>query len=254
MHFLVAVLYGLVIWMCPFGSLLSMELPDTIDKVRLSVVAIGTVMPARPNGAKFTGTGFVVGSGRLVITNHHVLPEIMNQAKKEALVVFAGRGKAAEVRHARILRADPTHDLALLEVSGAPLTPMRLKVTAVREGQDVAFTGFPLGMVLGLYPVTHKGIISSITPIVIPANTSRNLTAQQIQRLRKPFDVYQLDGTAYPGNSGSPVYDINSGEVLGVVNSVFVKGTKEAMIEKPSGISYAIPVQYVNDLMKRPKK
>ena len=37
------------------------------------------------------------------------------------------------------------------------------------------------------------------------------------------FDVYQLDATAYPGNSGSPLLDADSGKVLGVINSVFVK-------------------------------
>lgn len=105
-------------------------------------------------------------------------------------------------------------------------------------------------MVLGLYPVTHSGIISTITPIVIPSNNSKSLTARQIQRMRNRFEVYQLDGTAYPGNSGSPVYDAHSGKVVGVLNSVFVKGTKETLLERPSGISYAIPVRYVHELLK----
>jgi len=39
--------------------------------------------------------------------------------------------------------------------------------------------------------------------------------------------------------------------VLGVINSVLVKTTKEAMIEKPSGISYAIPVSFVRELLKK---
>ena len=69
--------------------------------------------------------------------------------------------------------------------------------------------------------------------------------------MRNPFVVYQLDIVAYPGNSGSPVYNVETGEVIGVVNSVFVKGTKESVLEKPSGISYAIPVRYVHDLLKK---
>lgn len=70
-----------------------------------------------------------------------------------------------------------------------------------------------------------------------------------IRAMRDPFDVLQLDATAYPGNSGSPVFDQQTGEVLGVLNSVFVKETKEAVIQKPSGISYAIPVRFVRDLL-----
>jgi S1-C subfamily serine protease len=36
-----------------------------------------------------------------------------------------------------------------------------------------------------------------------------------------------------------------------VVNSVYVKGAKEAALTSPSGISYAIPVNYVHELLKR---
>jgi S1-C subfamily serine protease len=57
--------------------------------------------------------------------------------------------------------------------------------------------------------------------------------------------VFALDAIAYPGNSGSPVWHPDTGEVLGVVNSVYVKGAKEAALTAPSGISYAIPVKYV---------
>ena len=86
---------------------------------------------------------------------------------------------------------------------------------------------------------------------MIPANSAKTLTAKQIKRMRSPFEVYQLDAIAYPGSSGSPVYEIETGRVVGVVNSVFVKGTKESVLEKPSGISYAIPVRYVNELLNK---
>jgi S1-C subfamily serine protease len=61
--------------------------------------------------------------------------------------------------------------------------------------------------------------------------------------------VFQLDATSYPGNSGSPVYDPASGEVVGVLNMVFVKGTKESALTNPSGISYAIPSRHLQALI-----
>ena len=249
-------LYGLLAWLLCSGTALPGELPDTIDRIRSSVVAVGTVMPVKgihKKGppVKFKGTGFIVGNGRQVITNHHVIPESIDLENKESLAIFTGRGNNAKAHKARLVRSDPDHDLALLEISGTPLAVMELaNGSSVREGEDVAVTGFPIGMVLGLYPVTHKGIVAAITPIVIPAISSRTLTASQIKRMRNPFVVFQLDVVAYPGNSGSPVYNIQTGKVVGVVNSVFVKGTKESMLEKPSGISYAIPVSYVHDLLK----
>lgn len=63
------------------------------------------------------------------------------------------------------------------------------------------------------------------------------------------FAIFQLDATAYPGNSGGPLFDPNTGEVLGVVNMVLIKGTRESALSQPSGISYAIPIRHVKDLL-----
>jgi S1-C subfamily serine protease len=65
------------------------------------------------------------------------------------------------------------------------------------------------------------------------------------------FRVFQLDATAYPGNSGSPIYDPATGDVLGIVNMVYVKSTKEAVLAQPSGITYAVPANHVGALLRR---
>lgn len=231
------------------------ELPDTIERIRPAIVAVGTVKPVKRANAsgpsmKYLGTGFVVDDGRKVITNFHVIPDKFDIDAQESLAVFTGHGSRGEARSARVLQSDPDHDVVLLGIGGEPLPALTLAANdRVREGQEVAFTGFPIGMVIGLYPATHRGIVAAITPIVIPAQSSRTLTAAQIKRIRSPFDVYQLDAVAYPGNSGSPLYDVRSGVVVGVVNSVLVKSTKEALLKDPSGISYAIPVRYARALL-----
>ncbi len=120
----------------------------------------------------------------------------------------------------------------------------------MQEGQLYAFTGFPIGMILGLHPVTHRGIVSAITPNVIPSIKSEQIDEKLRRRLVEPYDVFQLDATAYPGNSGSPLYDIDSGHVVGVIDKVFIQESKENVLAKPSGISYAIPVNYVDKLLR----
>lgn len=250
MKLLIRILYGLIIWLLFSGATYPKELPATIDRIRGSIVAVGTVKGLKKPQTRFTGTGFVVGNGRQIITNLHVLPKIFDSAKKEHLAIFTGRGKSGKARRAEIIKSDSDHDLALLKIWGERLPAMKLAGSSgLREGTEVAFTGFPIGMVLGLFPVTHKGIVSAKTPIVIPAHSAKQLTAKMIKRMRTPFEVYQLDAIAYPGNSGSPVYEPDTGRVVGVVNSVFVKGTKESILTRPSGISYAIPVKYVRDLL-----
>ena len=233
------------------ASALAAGLPDTIDKVKPSVVAVGIYQPSGSPRQQFKGTGFVVDNGHLVVTNHHVLPDKLDKEKREQLAVFSGRGRKARFHPAKILASDPVHDLALLYIS-VPLPALKLsEKTQVREGTEIAFTGFPLGMALGLYPVTHRGIVSAISPMAPPQLGSRVLSAKMIRAMRDPYDVLQLDATAYPGNSGSPVYEQATGRVVGVVNSVLVKGNKEAAIAKPSGISYAIPVRFVRELLKK---
>ena len=87
---------------------------------------------------------------------------------------------------------------------------------------------------------------------MLPSLNSRSLGTKMIAQLqRAPFLIFQLDGTAYPGNSGSPVYDPVSGTVLAVINMTFVKELKENAITNPSGISYAIPATYARDLLQR---
>jgi S1-C subfamily serine protease len=69
-----------------------------------------------------------------------------------------------------------------------------------------------------------------------------------LKRLKEPFLIYQLDITAFPGNSGSPLIERNTGNVIGVLNKVFVSEGKESALSNPSGISYAIPIKHLKKL------
>ena len=195
------------------------------------------------------GSGFVIGNGNQIATNAHVVPEIIDSANGESLAV---QTSTSQLRLAKLVVRDRTHDLALLSIGGDPIPAMTLQNPArVREGQSIAFMGFPIGGVLGFSSVTHRGIISAITPIALPSPTAQQLNEKVIKRLKEgSFEVYQLDGTAYPGNSGGPLVEIDSGEVIGIINMVFVKSTKESVLSQPSGISFAVPVRYLSDLMR----
>ena len=226
------------------------SLPTTIQQIKPSIVGVGTVQATRRPPSQLMGTGFVVADGYHVITNYHVIDKDIDLEKKEFLAIFLQQGKQVKYRKVRLLAEDREHDLALLRIEGTKLPALKIeKAVKPQEGQEIAFTGFPIGAVLGLYPVTHRGIISTISPVVIPAPSSRNLTAKMIKRLKNPYLVYQLDATAYPGNSGSPLYSPETGKVLGVINKVFIKESKENALQKPSGITYAIPARHILKLL-----
>jgi serine protease Do len=227
----------------------------TIERVKVSIVAIGTFQRLRSPPFQFRGTGFVIGDGTLIATNAHVLPDTIDSEHLERLAILVPeRGSSkANVREARRAAMDPGTDLALLKIDGDPLPALRIgNSDEVREGQEVLFTGFPLGAVLGPFPASHGGMVSAITPIAIPPVRATQLDAKLLHRLAAgSFPIFQLDATAYPGNSGSPIYDTATGEVLGVINMVFVKGTKESGLTQPSGITYAVPSKYLQALVEK---
>jgi S1-C subfamily serine protease len=227
-------------------------LPETVKRVKPSIVGVGTYQELRRPRAKFQGTGFVVADGRHVLTNAHVVSNELEIQKNERFAIFVGSGRNTKSRVADKVAVDAEHDVALLRIDGAPLPALSLgRDEDVAEGQSIAFTGFPIGSVLGLYPVTHQGIISARTPIAIPRQTPGQLNAAAVRRLRSPFLVFQLDATAYPGNSGSPVYDPRTGDVVAIISSVFVKKSKENVLKDPSGITYAVLVRYARALMEK---
>ncbi len=230
-------------------------LPETLKRIKPSVVGIGTFAPLKQPRSTFYGTGWVIGDGMHAITNFHVVDQRLDKKKKEVHAVFVPRADGQpKAYRSEILACDKSYDLCLLRFHGVKLQPMKLGHAAdVEEGREYAMTGFPIGMVLGLHPVTTKGIVSAITPIAIPALSDRQLNPRMLGHLGTPFEVFQLDAIAYPGNSGSPLYDVDSGEVVGVVNSVFVKESKESVLSTPSGISYAIPVTHVYNLLLKAK-
>jgi len=229
---------------------------DTIARVKNSVVAVGTVQKLRTPQFRFLGTGFVVGDGTLVATNAHVIAKPLAPGPDPELLAIAvpsGNPQKGQVRIVQKASEDLERDLALLRMPGAPLPALVLRDSdAVREGEDFLLTGFPIGGVLGLFHVTHRAMISAVAPIVIPPPDAGKLDAALIRRLQAGvFPIFQLDGTAYPGNSGSPLYDPETGEVVAVLNMVFVKGGREAALSAPSGISYAVPSKYLRTLVER---
>ncbi len=226
-------------------------LADTVVRVKPSVVLVGTFRTTDNPRFHLRGAGFLVARGDLVVTNAHVLP---SEADEASLVVQVRVGQGDwQMRTATVLETDVARDLTLLRVSGAPGPALKIGDSRrVREGDDLAFMGFPIGGSLGFSHVTHRATVSTITSAALPSPSAERLREQAIRSLRNgTFDIFQLDATAYPGNSGGPLFDPDTGEVMGVMNMVLIKNTRESALSQPSGISYAIPARYVQELVDR---
>lgn len=244
--------YGLVFSGLTLAGLARADVADTLVGLKSGVVGVGSFHPTRSPRANLRGTGFVVGDGKYVVSCSHIFTGILDSERNETWAVLTGRDRQMSVRPARIVLRDKDHDLILLRIDGEPLPPLKLAQSdTVREGWQLYFTGYPIGAVLGLNPSTHRAGLAAIIPIFTPMAAASQLNVRTLKQANELFEVYELDAIAYPGNSGSPVWHPDTGEVLGVVNSVYVKGAKEAALSAPSGLSYAIPVKYVRQLLEQ---
>jgi S1-C subfamily serine protease len=239
------------------GLALTAGAHPVIERNEASVVAVGTLTRTRVPPFKFLGTGFAVGDGRLIATDAHVVAGALeSDPEPEVLAIVLPSRDAPAVRALEVSRiaTDDEHDFAILRLASGALPPLALRADgAVSDGDEFLFTGFPIGAALGPIPATHRAMASAVRPIAMPPpNRGELLDPRLVRRLQRgAFPVYQLlDGTAYPGSS-SPVYDPKSGEVVALINMVPVKGLKENALAQPSGITYAIPIGHLRELLEQ---
>ncbi len=167
-----------------------------------------------------TGSGFVVGTERWVITNHHVV-----EAARMGVQVRFGSGTTLQ---ARVIRLDPSHDLAILEVMGGrvPSPPLDL---ANSDDVEVGQTVLAFGSPFGLEGTLTEGIVSARRDVPdVGGGMARRLI--------------QTDAPINPGNSGGPLVD-RRGRVIGV-NTAILSRTGGS-----HGIGFAVPSNYVGELL-----
>ncbi|KUK66995.1 MAG: Trypsin-like serine protease with C-terminal PDZ domain [candidate division WS6 bacterium 36_33] len=168
------------------------------------------------------GSGFVVDSSGLIVTNQHVVSDTTAD-----YTVITEDGKEYAV--VDILR-DDFNDIALVKVSlkeGEKLSALSLGDSdSLLVGQSVIAIGTPLGEYAGS---ATTGIISGLNRSVTASSGWFGSTAKTYE------DVIQTDAAVNPGNSGGPL--INSlGEVIGI-NFATTSGA--------DNISFAIPINKV---------
>lgn len=249
---IVQILFYLFFWNATSSQASNMI--NTAEQVSQSLLAVGTVKPnlrhqKKLEASRFLGTGFAIADGKQVVTSLHVVKQ--DFAKGERLAVILGKGRQLQVRSAEIILEDSLHDLAVLKITGEAIPTLSLAGSDLEPvGTGVGLSGFPLGINVGFYPVTHRGMIASVAPLASPMSSGEKMSAMYMRALRDGFLVYQLDATVLPGHSGSPVYSPDSGRVLGVVMGHLTLDMPNGKnLRRPSGISYIIPIRYLHDLL-----
>jgi S1-C subfamily serine protease len=167
-----------------------------------------------------SGSGFVWNKQGHIVTNFHVI-----YGADAIKVTLADRSE----HQAKLVGADPDHDLAVLQIqaSESVLEPLAIGASHdLRVGQKVLAIGNPFG----LDHTLTTGVVSAL------GRTIKSMSNRTIE------GVVQTDAAINPGNSGGPLLD-SSGRLIGVNTQIVSPSGAYA------GIGFAVPVDTVNRIV-----
>ena len=175
----------------------------------------------QPRTSSGLGTGFVVRSDGVIVTNAHVVAG----ATKVSIMMRDGT-----VYPATVLGLDETNDIAVVRISAKGLPDLKLgNSNNLVIGEWAIAIGNPFGFYLGnSEPSVSVGVVSA---------TQRNLVSPS-EGQASYFDMIQTDAAINPGNSGGPLVNAD-GEVIGVNSSIFSPSGGSV------GLGFAIPINRV---------
>ena len=163
------------------------------------------------------GSGFVIDSKGLVVTNNHV---VENAAK--ITVKFSDDREFS----AKIVGRDPLTDIAVIQLESAPgsfqVAPLG-NSSRLQVGEWVVAMGSPFGLANTL----TAGVVSA---------TGRNIGAGNYD------NFIQTDASINPGNSGGPLVNLR-GEVVGINTAIFSRSGGNL------GIGFAIPIDLAKEVL-----
>jgi S1-C subfamily serine protease len=204
-----------------------MSLSETYRKVRPACVAIALEKKDGDNVNFISfGSGACIDKSGIIITAKHVVTGYYEEIKGEKtstdkapsdpdfLVIFSRMGAKryeAFFSHPQTIMFDAENDVALMKIPeiqrGWPCMTIPTS-WKTQEGDDVATSGFPLR---GWYdrsivPNLFSGIVSQIQ-------------GQYLEGKGWKINQLILDISIHPGNSGGPVFDKDTGELIGIVSA-----------------------------------
>ena len=169
----------------------------------------------RETGKKSSiGSGFIIGDGRQVATNYHVISRVILEPDLFYITYLAKNGQQGELK---LIALDIAHDLALL-ASEKDLGEATKTSYLPPSGAVIYAMGNPLDLGLNIAVGTNGGILNQ-------TDDSRIL----------------FSGSLNPGMSGGPTFN-ERGEVIGI-----------NVATARNDISFIVPSRYLNDLLERSK-
>ncbi|HEX9376691.1 MAG TPA: trypsin-like peptidase domain-containing protein [Actinomycetota bacterium] len=179
---------------------------QVVHRVLPAVVNVTTnLLEPNPLGGsqqgRGVGTGFVIRSDGIVVTNFHVVEGAQR-------ITVTTSTEPTRTFEARVIGGDSEADLAVLKVDATGLPTVRMGDSAQLElGQRVVAVGYALALSGG--PTVTSGIVSALDREVKAADPNASGGS------RSYTHVIQTDAAINPGNSGGPLVNLQ-GQVVGI--------------------------------------
>lgn len=177
--------------------------------------------PQRDYGTRGLGSGFVIRSDGLILTNNHVVEEA-----ETIEVTFENPNGTERTIKAKVLGTAPEYDVALIQTEED--AKASIAYLGDSDATDIGDWVMAVGNPFGLSHSVSTGIIS--------AKERRDIAPSGRTGL---YDFLQTDASINPGNSGGPLINMK-GEVIGINSAVNAQG---------SGIGFAIPINMVKAML-----
>jgi S1-C subfamily serine protease len=198
-----------------------LTIQQVVSKVEPGVVDITSIIASEDEEA--AGTGMILTSNGEVLTNNHVIAEATKITAQ-----IDGKGRTYQVR---VLGADPTQDVALVQLVGASgLKTVQVgNSSSVQVGESVVAIGNALD--LQGSPTVTAGIISALNRSIAASDAGDAAVTEHL------VGLLQTSAQINPGNSGGPLANYD-GQVIGM-NTAADNGSSS---QAASSIGFAIPI------------
>jgi len=200
---------------------------DVAAQVDPAVVDIRTNLALEGEAA--AGTGIVIGSNGLVLTNNHVI-----RGATSISVTDIGNGKTYK---GTVLGYDVSHDVALVQLSGASGLETATIGSTAKSGQAVTAIGNAGGV--GGTPSVASGTVTGVGKSITASDPG--VPPEQLTGL------IETNAALQPGDSGGPLVD-STGKVIGMDTAASVGYSFQG---ETTGSAYAIPIAHALAIAKR---
>lgn len=232
------------------------QLRRVAQNLDFAVLPVWYNQPGNLPNMQVVGTAFLVTPDGYFVTAAHVLQEYK---PKSAQMTVGLRQRSGDISGLwfDVIERDEAHDLSLCKTAiplgkfaenknnpgtEQPVGSLPVSTAQPITGEFIVIAGFPLG---SWSPAIQLGTVA--------ATTTTNPNAGRVPAGQ--HELLQISASGNKGNSGSPVVELNTGEVIGVIVQAepapLFSRVEGIPLAQSSGIMLAVPGSWVRDLLKR---